>query len=79
MKDGATGGEIARTLQGRFQIPCVFVSADIEQATTNRDAAFGLIAKPASAEALLAALAAIDKRRRGEPPDETTPGLDWFE
>jgi CheY-like chemotaxis protein len=78
LRDGATGTQIARELQTRYRIPCVFVSSSAEDAHAARDAAVALIIKPAGSDTVLAALDVIAALLRGEQPKRIPPGMLMF-
>jgi CheY-like chemotaxis protein len=59
LQGSADGVELARTLQERFQIPCIFVTAEPSSARASPDAALGVIAKPYSTMTLRRCLAAV--------------------
>jgi len=59
LQGSVDGVELARTLQERFQIPCIFVTAEPSSARASPDAALGVIAKPYSTMTLRRCLAAV--------------------
>lgn len=78
LRDGATGTQIARELQNRYRIPCVFVSGSVRIAHDSQDAAVGLIAKPVGADTLIAALDVVAALIRGEQPVEVPSAMVMF-
>jgi hypothetical protein len=59
LQGSVDGVELARTLQDRLQIPCIFITAEPSRARASPDAALGLIAKPYSTMTLRRCLAAV--------------------
>jgi CheY-like chemotaxis protein len=78
LRDGATGTEIARELQNRYRVPCVFVSSSATDAHAARDAAVALITKPTGSDTVLAALDVVAALIRGEQPKRIPPGMLMF-
>lgn len=78
LRDGHTGGALARELHG-LGIPCLFTSADALEARRNQDVALGLVVKPYEPQAVLDAVLLADDLANGRPPRKRPAGLERFE
>jgi two-component system, response regulator PdtaR len=65
LQGSVDGVELARTLQGRFDVPCIFITAEPSSARASPDAALGVIAKPYSTMTLRRCLAAVTLLMQG--------------
>lgn len=80
LSDGETGAHIARGLRDLFNIPCVFISADVDQCrrSANDSGAMGCLLKPLSEEDLLATLAIAEAVTRGRLPHNPPARLELY-
>ena len=67
------GPRLARALWALFRIPCLFVTAQPEQAREHRDAAVGVLAKPFLAHELVESVPMARAAAAGEEPRSWRP------
>jgi DNA-binding response OmpR family regulator len=72
LRDGGNGTVLARALHDRYQVPVLFLSAQVTQARMHRNVAWGLITKPYEISDVLRSVAFVDnvmaKRPASVPP-----------
>jgi DNA-binding response OmpR family regulator len=60
LRDGGNGTVLARALHERYQVPVLFLSAQVAQARSHRNVAWGLITKPYEISDVLRSVAFVD-------------------
>ena len=72
--NGDSGIELAATLRAEHDLPCIFVTGQVNEAMSHPDAALGVLAKPFSPGTIAQAVDAVLKETRPEIAQ-----LTWFD
>lgn len=72
------GIELARMVRAGSDVPCLFVSGQVEEARANSDVALGLLNKPWDAPTLLASVDIAGQLMCGDMPHHVPLGLELF-
>ncbi len=75
LRDGLTGPEVAREVSERFGAQVIYVTANPGQIGVPASRAIGVVQKPFTPEAILAA---IDYALAGSPEDARPAALEWI-
>lgn len=62
----ANGGELVHVLAAEHHTPCLFLTAQLTQASADRDSAWGIVRKPFDPAAILGIVEFMDRLLKGE-------------